>query len=90
MTARRALFGWMWGEAPPPEEGARVAVIDSAACLNAHADFCATCVERCPVPGAIALEGRRVVVDPERCTGCGECAARCPAPGFAILLEPTP
>lgn len=90
MTDRRALFGWLWGEAPRVDEPRRVATVDPGACLNGRADFCATCVERCPVPGAIRLDGRRVVVDDAVCTGCGECAARCPAPGYAILLEPWP
>ncbi len=68
--------------------GPKVAVISTFGCLNAGADFCATCVERCPEPGAIRLDGRRVVVDAERCTGCGVCVPLCPAPGGAILLKP--
>lgn len=72
----------------PAVAGPRVAVVSTFACLNAGADFCATCVERCPEPGAIRVEGRRVVVDPAVCNGCGVCVPLCPAPGGAILLMP--
>ncbi len=65
-----------------------VAVVVTFSCLNAKADFCATCVERCPIQGAVKVEGRRVVVDPTRCNGCGVCVPLCPAPGGAILLTP--
>lgn len=85
MISRRALFQL---DLDAPVVNARVAVVSTFACLNAKADFCATCVERCPEPGALRVEGRRVRVDPEWCTGCGECVARCPAPGGAILLKP--
>lgn len=78
--ARRAL--------PPPPSGPMLAVVSPFACLNAGADFCATCVERCPTPGAVRVDGRRVVVDPARCDGCGVCVPLCPAPGGAILLRP--
>lgn len=67
-------------------DGPQVAKVLTFSCLNAGADFCATCVERCPEPGAIAVQGRVVVVDPLRCTGCGECVAVCPAPGGAIVM----
>lgn len=67
-----------------------VAVLSTFACLNAGADFCATCVERCPEPGAIRLDGRRVVIDASVCNGCGVCVPLCPAPGGAILLKPVP
>ena len=57
MTSRRALLAW-WADEDPP---ARV-TLDRSACLNSFADFCATCVERCPVEGAILLVGRHPVV----------------------------
>lgn len=49
---------------------------------------CATCAERCPVPGAIVkVDGRpRVVAD--ACTGCGICQNVCPAPVNAVLVLP--
>jgi Pyruvate/2-oxoacid:ferredoxin oxidoreductase delta subunit len=85
VISRRALFQW---ELDVPAANALVAAVSTFACLNSKADFCATCVERCPEPGALRVEARRIVVDAERCTGCGECVARCPAPGGAILLRP--
>jgi Pyruvate/2-oxoacid:ferredoxin oxidoreductase delta subunit len=75
-------------EAAALELGPKVAVIATFSCLNAGADFCATCVERCPEPGALRLDGRRVVVDADVCNGCGVCVPLCPAPGGAILLKP--
>ena len=76
-------------EAPARPLGSRlVAAVSPFQCLNAGADFCATCVERCPRPGALRTEGRRVRVDPTRCDGCGQCVPLCPAPGGAILLHP--
>lgn len=88
-AARSSRIAWQQARRASAEVvGARLAVISTFACLNAGADFCATCVERCPEPGAIRLEGRRVVVDAERCNGCGVCVPLCPAPGGAILLKP--
>lgn len=66
------------------------AQIQTFSCLNTLGGFCSVCVERCPVPGAIRLDGRRVVVDADACTGCGICAYACPAPGTAILVLPEP
>lgn len=83
---------WM-NEEPPPAplaDGPRVAVVSRAACLNAGADFCATCVERCPEPGAIHLDGRHITVEAARCTGCGICVTACPAPGGALRLSAAP
>lgn len=73
---------------PPASARPLVAVVSTFSCLNAKADFCATCVERCPVPGALKVEGRRVFVIASACTGCGVCVPLCPAPGGAILLTP--
>lgn len=49
---------------------------------------CATCAERCPVPGAIVRDGGRPRVVQEACTGCGICQHVCPAPSNAIILLP--
>ena len=84
MTSRRALLAW-WADEDPP---ARV-TLDRSACLTSFADFCATCVERCPVEGAILLVGRHPVVQ-EACTGCGVCIPLCPAPKRALSLSPDP
>jgi len=52
--------------------------------------FCGTCVERCPVPGAMRLGGGRPVVDKALCDGCGVCQQVCPAPRLAIDLVTAP
>lgn len=55
------------------------------ACLAATS-FCSVCVERCPVPGAIAIVDRRPRVIAAACDGCGECVRACPAPILAFEL----
>ena len=57
-------------------------------CLAWQGSFCTTCVEQCPVEGAIALELGRPQVVPERCNGCGTCVRVCPAPLNAFELRP--
>jgi ferredoxin-type protein NapG len=57
-------------------------------CLAVRGVGCSTCVEQCPVPGAIRLDQGRPRIDPEHCTGCGVCLFVCPAPQKAILLLP--
>lgn len=64
---------------------ARVAVLD---CLAHQGTTCTTCVERCPVPGAITLDGGRPIIEGDTCTGCGVCQHVCPAPRNAIILMP--
>lgn len=80
-------------EPPPPwarpaPKGRGVARVLPFSCLNAFGSFCSTCVERCPVEGAMRLDGRKVVIDAARCDGCGACAPACPAPGGAIVFLP--
>lgn len=64
------------------------AIIQGRHCLAYQRSFCSTCVERCPVEGAIKSEMGipQIVVD--HCTGCGICAEVCPAPTNAILMMP--
>lgn len=57
-------------------------------CLAVRGVSCSSCVEQCPVPGAIRLEQGRPRIDPDSCTGCGVCLYVCPAPQKAILLLP--
>ena len=57
-------------------------------CLSWQRSFCTVCVERCPVPGAIAQEGGRPRVVAEICTGCGVCQHVCPAPVNAVMILP--
>ncbi|MGA2802776.1 MAG: 4Fe-4S binding protein [Acidimicrobiales bacterium] len=51
-----------------------VAVWRPERCTTAAA--CTACVLACP-HGALRQQGRRVVVDGDRCTGCGACVACC-------------
>ena len=64
------------------------AAIDTQTCLAHQKGVCSTCVERCPVEGAILVESGRPTVDQERCSGCGVCQYVCPAPENAVLLMP--
>ena len=56
------------------------------ACI-ARSSFCAVCVERCPIQGALLMEPRGPRVVEDACTGCGKCVQVCPAPvnGFSIV-----
>jgi len=48
---------------------------------------CSSCVERCPVEGAITTDALvRPHVQAEACVGCGLCAFVCPAPRKAITI----
>lgn len=65
----------------------RVAVIQGRFCI-ALTSFCSTCVERCPVSGAMKKEHGMPVVVSDVCTGCGVCHDVCPAPRNAVLVIP--
>ncbi|MFO0675320.1 MAG: 4Fe-4S binding protein [Polyangiaceae bacterium] len=67
--------------APPP--GQKVRVVQSA-CLAWQGSPCWTCVERCPIEGAITTDGGRPTVDASLCDGCGQCVHACPAPTLAL------
>ncbi len=73
---------------PPIDNGPKVARVLTFSCLNQLGGFCGTCVERCPVPGAIRMDGRTPTVATDVCDGCGICSDLCPAPGNAIVLGP--
>lgn len=64
-----------------------VAVIQGRRCI-ALTSFCAVCVERCPVPGAMQVTNGMPSVVADVCTGCGICQQVCPAPTNAVLLLP--
>lgn len=65
-----------------------LARIDPGMCLAHRGEFCATCSERCPVPGAVVVTNGRPRIDASVCVGCGACAFSCPAPGNAIAVMP--
>jgi cytochrome c-type protein NapB len=96
---RRMLFGL---RAPEPARSSRepmrpapkslklIAQIQPFDCLAQRGQVCTVCAERCPVPGAVHIEGARVRIDAGLCTGCGTCQQVCPAPQNAIVLWPDP
>lgn len=52
---------------------------------------CVTCVERCPVEGALTWSPLGMPrVDAALCDGCGLCQHACPAPDNAIIILPRP
>jgi len=65
-----------------------LATVDRFTCLAGAGQLCSVCVERCPEPGALTLDGLYPMVDSERCTGCGACEPACPAPSPAIRVLP--
>jgi NAD-dependent dihydropyrimidine dehydrogenase PreA subunit len=50
--------------------------------------LCRTCVDECPLEGAIAQDAELRPVVTDRCAGCGICEARCPAQDAAIVIVP--
>ncbi len=67
------------------------AMIRRHACLAHLHVSCSTCIERCPVPGAIVLRAGMPVIVQSACTGCGVCQDLCPAPVNAIeITSPDP
>ena len=78
------------GERAPIVPYSTIAVIAGRECLAYQGTSCTTCVERCPVPGALVLHQGLPRVEPSLCTGCRICHEVCPAPGLAIRLVPRP
>ena len=75
-------------EAAPIDTAPKVAVIAGRHCLAYQGTLCRTCLERCPVEGAITLVDFLPRVNPSACTGCAVCVALCPAPTPALHLYP--
>ncbi len=73
--------------APVPGQNL-VATVLPFDCLVGRGSFCSTCVEVCPVPGAISMSVGKPQVNADACTGCGDCVRRCPAPGGGIIVGP--
>lgn len=72
----------------PGETLLRVAVVSARQCIALPPGFCRACVERCPLPGAMAVRNGVPMVNAAICDGCGLCAEICPAPRKAILMLP--
>lgn len=64
--------------------------VDRSNCLAHRGTLCTTCSERCPVPGALRVDGGKPAIQDATCTGCGVCAQVCPAPINAIAILPLP
>jgi ferredoxin-type protein NapG len=67
-----------------------VAKLDTALCLTHHGQACTVCVEHCPMPGALVLDGPHgeLRVAEERCVGCGLCVHFCPTEPASIRVQP--
>lgn len=57
-------------------------------CIAHQGGFCSTCIERCPVPGAIKVRDGKPTIRQAACTGCGVCHFVCPAPQNAVRIFP--
>lgn len=66
----------------------RVAIVQGRFCLAYQKSFCSTCIERCPIEGAIILRDNLPMVNANLCDGCGICHQLCPASRNAILMMP--
>ncbi len=73
-----------------PAPYSHIAVIAGRHCLAYQGTSCTTCVEHCPIDGALLLEKGLPRVVPAVCTGCRLCLDACPAPEQAILIVPRP
>lgn len=74
---------------PTPEENERIKTFSKisddvhvARMKALHCVGCSICVSRCEF-GALQIEGFRVVLDTEKCTGCGKCIHPCAVVDFS-------
>jgi ferredoxin-type protein NapG len=67
--------------------GTAVWLADS--CVRTRGDSCSICVDTCPVGEvAIKLDGNKIEVIRDGCTGCGVCQNRCPTTPKSIFVKP--
>jgi ferredoxin-type protein NapG len=58
-------------------------------CVRSIGENCTICVDQCPMgTAALELNGNRVVVKEEGCTGCGVCQHYCPTTPKSIVVTP--
>ena len=58
-------------------------------CLRTTGENCTVCVDTCPIGEvAIILEGEKIKVIEDGCTGCGVCQNRCPTIPKSITITP--
>lgn len=66
-------------EADDGPVGRRHAVVRADMCVG-----CGTCVDACPEPGALRLDGKIARVDIDRCAAHGSCEAACPVGAITV------
>lgn len=71
----------------PHPDPSRVAVIQGRYCI-AISQGCRTCVDQCPVAGALIMDAGLPIVLADTCNGCTVCQQVCPAPTNAVLVMP--
>ncbi len=65
------------------------AVWHEPSCLRSKGEGCTICVDECPVGEvAIQLDGGKIKVIQDGCTGCGVCQNRCPTTPKSITITP--
>ena len=58
-------------------------------CVRSIGENCTICVDQCPMgEAALVLNGNRVEVKEEGCTGCGVCQHYCPTSPKSITVTP--
>lgn len=58
-------------------------------CVRTIGENCTICIDQCPMgEAALVLNGNRVVVKDEGCTGCGVCQHYCPTDPKSIVITP--
>ncbi len=58
-------------------------------CVRTAGEACTTCIDACPIGEmAIVLEGNKIKVIADGCTGCGMCQNRCPTRPRSIVVKP--
>lgn len=58
-------------------------------CVRTIGENCTICVDQCPMgSAALELNGNRVVVKEDGCTGCGVCQHYCPTDPKSIVVTP--
>ena len=58
-------------------------------CVRSIGENCTICVDQCPMgTAALELNGNRVVVKEEGCSGCGVCQHYCPTTPKSIVVTP--
>ena len=73
----------------PKPDATRVAIIRGRDCV-ALTQGCRTCLDQCPVPGALVMDAGLPIIIAEVCNGCTVCQQVCPAPTNAVLVLPRP